>query len=85
MLQLWPFLPDGLKSILAQEGVDVDIIVVDDASTDESGQFALRFAAADSRVNLIRNGRNRGHIETYNIGFAQATATYVSFSRPTTF
>lgn len=49
----------------------------DDASTDEDSGVAQRFADADSRVKLIRNGRNRGHIETYNIGFAQATGTYV--------
>ncbi|WP_407119862.1 glycosyltransferase family 2 protein [Bradyrhizobium sp. STM 3561] len=71
------FLPDCLKSILTQEGVDIDIIVVDDASTDQSSQIARRFTDADSRVKLIRNSRNKGHIETYNIGFAQATGTYV--------
>jgi len=71
------FLPDCLNSILAQEGVDVDVIVVDDASSDESSRVALGFADADSRVKLIRNGRNRGHIETYNIGFTQATGKYV--------
>ncbi|MCK1267972.1 glycosyltransferase involved in cell wall biosynthesis [Bradyrhizobium sp. GM2.2] len=71
------FLPDCVKSILTQEGVDVDVIVVDDASTDESSRVAWRFADADSRVKLIRNDHNRGHIESYNIGFAQATGTYV--------
>jgi glycosyltransferase involved in cell wall biosynthesis len=70
------YLPECVNSILAQDGVDVDVLVVDDASTDDSAQMARRLAA-DPRVSLLEHLDNRGHIATYNEGLAKATGEYV--------
>lgn len=70
------FLPRALASVLGQPGVDVDVIVIDDASPDGSGAVVQRLAAADDRVRAIVHERNRGHIATYNEGLEQATGDY---------
>jgi glycosyltransferase involved in cell wall biosynthesis len=71
------FLPECVASALAQEGVDVQVLIVDDASPDGSAVVARRLAANDSRVRMIENRENRGHIATYNVGLAEATGDYV--------
>lgn len=71
------FLPECVGGILAQEGVDVDVMVVDDASPDGSAAVARSLAAADSRVRVIEHATNRGHIATYNEGLAAVDGDYV--------
>lgn len=65
-----------VESILAQEGVDVDVTIVDDASTDDSVAIATELAA-DPRVTLIRHTENRGHIQTFNDALDAAGADLV--------
>lgn len=65
------FLPDCVGSILSQEGVDVRVLIVDDASPDDSADVARRLAAADPRVDVRVHERNRGHIATYNEGLLE--------------
>jgi hypothetical protein len=71
------FLPDSVGSALAQEHVDVDVLIVDDASPDGSGDVAEALAADDPRIRVHRNTSNLGHIATYNVGFAQIDGEYV--------
>jgi hypothetical protein len=71
------FLPVAVHSVLAQVGVDVEVIVVDDASTDESALVADTLAAFDPRVRVLRNGTNQGHVRTFNRGLAAASGEYV--------
>ncbi len=69
------FLPRCVKSLLDQEGVDVRVLVVDDASSDNTPEVAQSLVAADSRVEFIRHTKNAGHIATYNeglLGWAKA-------------
>jgi glycosyltransferase involved in cell wall biosynthesis len=73
-----PLLPAAVASALAQRHVDVEVIVVDDASTDDSREVARRLTEADGRVRLLEHGKNRGHIATYNDGLAAATGDYVA-------
>lgn len=65
------FLPDCVRSVLTQEGVDVRVLVIDDASPDDSGQVALGLAAEDERVEVRIHEVNRGHIATYNEGLLE--------------
>jgi hypothetical protein len=72
------YLPDCLNSVLSQEGVSVEAIVVDDASPDGSGDVAVELSRTDSRIRVLRHEVNRGHIATYNDGLAQVTGDYVA-------
>lgn len=71
------YLRGAVGSALEQPGVDVDVLVVDDASPDGSGDVARALARSDPRVRCIVHGRNQGHIATYNEGIAQARGEYV--------
>lgn len=72
------YLPDCVDAILNQPGVTVEVIIVDDASTDGSGDVAADLAASNDSVRLIRHAHNTGHIQTYNDGLAAATGDYVA-------
>jgi hypothetical protein len=71
------YLPACVGSVLDQRDVDVDVLVIDDASTDGSRDVADRLAAGDPRVASLPHSANAGHISTYNEGLARATGTYV--------
>jgi len=69
------FLNDCIGSVLTQNDVDLRILILDDASTDNSVEIASAYAA-DPRVELRVHGVNQGHINTYNEGVSWATDTY---------
>ncbi|MBY6436599.1 glycosyltransferase [Rhodococcus kroppenstedtii] len=71
------YLPYAVRSALDQPGVDVEVIVVDDASTDGSAEVAESLAAEDDRVVVVRHRVNLRHIATYNDGLFRARGTYV--------
>jgi glycosyltransferase involved in cell wall biosynthesis len=71
------FIPQCVRSVLDQEGVDVDILIIDDASPDDSAAVARRLAEADDRVQVLVHEVNQGHIATYNEGLAKARGEYV--------
>ncbi|CAN5472421.1 glycosyltransferase [soil metagenome] len=71
------YLPAAVASVTGQSGVDLDIIIVDDASTDGSQDVARALAAADPRIRLILHEQNKRHIATYNDGLREARGDYV--------
>lgn len=62
------YLSDSVGSVLSQEGVDVRVLVVDDASGDGSAEVAQEMARQDPRVEVSVHPSNRGHLQTYNEG-----------------
>ena len=73
------FVEECLRSVLSQDVSDVELICIDDASTDGSAEILAGLAAADGRIRLIRNERNLGAGRTRNIGLAAAAGDYVMF------
>lgn len=69
------FLACAIESALAQEHPDIEVIVVDDGSSDDSVQIARGFGA---RVKLLTQ-ENGGQGSAYNSGFAQVTGQIVIF------
>jgi glycosyltransferase involved in cell wall biosynthesis len=57
--------------------VAVEVIIVDDKSTDGSLEIARTIAKNDDRVRVIAHDRNVGHIATYNDGLDAATGEFV--------
>lgn len=71
------FLAPCLESFIDSDGLDVDVIIVDDASPDGSAAVAHEIAARDPRVRVIAHETNKRHIATYNEGLAAAEGEYV--------
>lgn len=71
------YLPQAVGSALGQDGVDVDVVVVDDASTDESLAVARELSARDPRVRVVAHHENRGPVETFNDGLALAEGEFL--------
>ncbi len=65
-------LPGCVHSVLAQDGVDVRVLVLDDCSADATAEVGERLARQDDRVEFRRHERNRGLIRTANEGLAWA-------------
>lgn len=72
------YLDVAARAVLEQRDVDPRVIIVDDASTDDSLEVARRIAARDRRVNVIAHAQNTGHIATYNDGLAAVTTEFVA-------
>ena len=66
------FLRVSVGSVLAQEDVDLEVLIIDDASTDDSQNIAAELASRDHRIELRRHPENRGHIRTCNEGLQWA-------------
>lgn len=66
----------SIESILAQTFRDFELVVVDDASTDDSGHILSRIS--DSRLRVIRAERNLGIVGARNLAFAAARGEYIA-------
>ncbi len=66
-----------LDSILKQTIDDLEIICIDDGSTDRSGVLADRYARKDPRVKVIHK-ENTGYGNSMNIGLKHASGSYVA-------
>ncbi|GIV76554.1 MAG: hypothetical protein KatS3mg050_0948 [Litorilinea sp.] len=70
-------LPRAIRSVLAQTFTDFELIVVDDASTDETPQVVA--SVQDGRIIYLRHEENRGAAATRNTGICHARGKYVAF------
>jgi glycosyltransferase involved in cell wall biosynthesis len=68
------FLPEALDSIVRQKGARIEVIVVDDGSTDDPASVVQRYPG----VKLIRQ-ENRGLAAARNVGLRAATGDYIAF------
>jgi glycosyltransferase involved in cell wall biosynthesis len=69
----------ALESCLAQTLTDIEIICVDDASTDGTAAVIENFRTRDSRVRVIRQERNASAFQARRAGILAATADHVLF------
>lgn len=73
------FLRDSVNSVLAQTVPDLELLVIDDCSTDETRSVASDIARNDSRVRVIGSEVNLGGAGARNLGLAAASGRYVAF------
>lgn len=72
------YLHYSLSSIINQTFFDMEIIVVDDGSTDDSLKIAHEFAETDSRIKVIHQN-NEGVSAARNTGLRIASGEYILF------
>lgn len=68
-----------LKSVVNQTLTDIEIICVDDASTDNSPQILNEFAASDNRIVLIKHNKNKGTLVSRKDAVLRASGEYIMF------
>ena len=72
------FLGECIESVCDQTFMDLEIILVDDGSTDESGMICDIYAKKDARIRVIHQ-ENRGLSGARNTGIMQAKGEYLVF------
>lgn len=72
------YLEECIESIIKQKYKNLEIILVDDGSTDSSGATCDRYAEKDSRIKVIHQ-KNQGLATVRNVSIAAATGKYVGF------
>lgn len=72
------YLAECLDSVLSQTFPSLEILCIDDGSTDASGAILAQYAKKDSRIRVITQ-KNRGLSGARNRGFAEATGEYILF------
>ena len=73
-----PYLKQCMDSVVGQTLKDIEIICVDDGSTDNSLDILREYAAEDSRIQIIEQ-KNAGAGAARNNGMRYATGKYLSF------
>ena len=66
----------AIDSLLAQDYQDFELIISDNASTDETSKICLDYARRDSRVQFRRNDTNVGAAENFNGVFRSSRGKY---------
>ena len=73
------WLSETVDSILAQTFRDFELVLVDDGSTDGSGELCDQYAAGDNRIRVIHQ-KNAGVSVARNVGVAAAQGDYIGFT-----
>ena len=74
-----PYVEDCLRSVMAQDCRDLEMICIHDAGQDGSWEVVKSLAKEEPRMRLYENERNQGLAATRNRGLALAQGKYVYF------
>jgi glycosyltransferase involved in cell wall biosynthesis len=74
------YLAAGLESLLSQRFGDFELIISDNASTDETEAICLRFAARDNRIRYVRNRINVGLAGNFNQAFRLSSGEFFKWA-----
>lgn len=70
---------ESIRSILGQTWTDFELVVVDDASEDGTGQILLRLAEEDARIHVVRRPERGGAGGARNDGITAARGEWIAF------
>jgi len=73
-----PFLDEAIQSVLDQTFQDWELVIVDDASRDDSVE-RIRKYLNDDRIQLYRKGRNEGYTKALIFGLTKVSSSIVGF------
>ncbi len=73
------YICDCVRNVLAQSLSDIEVIVVNDCSTDESVELIRKAFGSDERVVIIDQPQNMGPGEARNVGIKAARGKYITF------
>ena len=74
------YLPELFACLAAQTFADLEIVIVDNASTDRTAELCRSFAACDPRARYFRNATNLGAAPNFNRAFELARGAYFKWA-----
>src|SRR5215469_6919606 len=74
------YLRSSVPSLLAQDYEDFELLISDNASTDETESICRELAESDGRIRYFRNERNVGAAQNYNKVFRLASGTFFKWA-----
>ena len=72
------FLEEAVASVTSQTHKNLELLIVDDSSADNSLEIALKCAGEDPRIRVLKNEKNLGVAQTRNRGIAAASGDYIA-------
>jgi glycosyltransferase involved in cell wall biosynthesis len=72
------FVKEAARSVLSQSLIDLELVAIDDASTDETPDVLERLRKSDSRVRVFRNPKRTGLTRSLNRAFALARGRFLA-------
>lgn len=73
------YIEECLHSMINQTLEDVEFIIVDDGSTDKTGEIITKWLDADSRIKLVTHEKNKGLMLARKTGYDIANSEYIMF------
>lgn len=73
------FIEDSIRSVTNQSYLNLELIVIDDCSTDGTAEILNRLSLMDSRIKVLTNKTNLGPLVSRNIGMRISKGDYVAF------
>lgn len=73
-----PYISDALESIIHQTYSNLEIVVVDDCSTDASWEIIQLYASRDERIKAFRNSLNQRQTRSRNFAIRQSTGSFLT-------
>lgn len=74
-----PFLREAIDSVLSQDLAELELIIVDDGSSDGSLEVAAQLANADRRIRVLTSRKGKGVSGARNTGLEVARGRYIAF------
>jgi glycosyltransferase involved in cell wall biosynthesis len=73
-----PYVAEALASIQSQTFSDIEIVVVDDGSTDRTLRIVEEHASTDRRITVVRRPQNQGLSAALNFGLTFCSASFIA-------
>ena len=74
------FLPQQLESILRQTHQNIELVICDDCSQDDSFDLIAEYAAKDDRIRLFKNDVNLGFVKNFEKAFSLCKGDFIAMA-----
>jgi len=74
------YLPESIEAILGQSYQNIELIIIEDCSTDNSVGIIQKYCTLDERVKMCRNPKNIGVLASANKGLSMASGDFLYFA-----
>ena len=73
------YIGEAIDSVLASTLTEFELVIVDDCSSDDTGEIAAAYAKKDSRVKVFKNKKNLGDYPNRNQAASYAQGKYIKY------